>query len=178
MNDYFFRFVKNVTVLVDLTEFMTKLISFEDPKLSLLAGLLGTLLIATIEFSPVYLPLGLVLYLLFNLYYKREYHPRERELSKNFRMIQRTMGECSELFETVSRFEETFLFWKDPDMSLRLIQDLIKLSLLSVPMVFFMPLKPIAIIGLWGTLLHRVSFAKHLANILQMRAKKYAIIGF
>lgn len=28
MNDYFFRFVKNVTVLVDLTEFITKLISF------------------------------------------------------------------------------------------------------------------------------------------------------
>ena len=48
MNDYFFRFVKNVTVLVDLTEFITKVISFEDPKLSLLIGLLGTLFIATI----------------------------------------------------------------------------------------------------------------------------------
>lgn len=82
------------------------------------------------------------------------------------------------MFETVARFEETFLFWKDPDLSLRLIQDLIKLSLLSVPMVFFMPIKPIAIIGLWGALLHRVSFAKHLANILQIKAKKFFIFAF
>lgn len=59
-----------------------------------------------------------------------------------------------------------------------MVQDLIKLSLLSVPMVFFMPLKPVAIIGLWGALLHRVSFVTHLANILQVRAKKWAISAF
>ena len=92
LNDYFFRFIKSITPLVELVEFIAKVINFEDPKLSMLVGLLATVFIYSIELAPVYLPLIFVLYLLFNLYYKREYKAREREVFKNMRLIQRTMG--------------------------------------------------------------------------------------
>lgn len=78
----------------------------------------------------------------------------------------------------MARFEETFLFWKDPDLSFRLVQDLVKLSLCAVPLIFYCPLKSIAIFALWAVILQKVSFIRHLGNILQSKAKQLFLSSF
>ena len=59
------------------------------------------------------------------------------------------MGSISDLVKVSYDFVEDFVYWKEPDKSIMLIKEALKLPILILIGLYFMPLRIFVILGVW-----------------------------
>jgi hypothetical protein len=69
---------------------------------------------------------------------------------KNMRMVQMIMGQTSDLVKALYDFLDEFMYWKDPQKSVELIKEAIKLPIPLLIAFFWLPLRYILVLGLWA----------------------------
>ena len=64
-------------------------------------------------------------------------------------MVQMIMGQTSDLMKALYDFMDDFLYCKDPQKSIALIKEALKLPIPIIIALFWLPLRHILVIGLW-----------------------------
>ena len=82
------------------------------------------------------------------------------------RLIQLMMGQISDGIALLYTFIEDFLFWKQPDKSMILIKEGIKLPIAIWIGLTYMPLRYFLILGLWAGTLSNSPFFVTLGTIV------------
>ena len=60
------------------------------------------------------------------------------------------MGQSSDAITLTYAFIEDFIYWNEPDKTLMLIREAFYLSLVVAVTIFFIPIRYLIVLGMWG----------------------------
>jgi len=72
---------------------------------------------------------------------------------------------------------ENIVHWKDPDMAIQSIKALLAGSIALFVALNFLPLRYLAVIGLWGAVLQHSQYLTLLGNLVAIKLNQYAAIA-
>lgn len=76
-----------------------------------------------------------------------------------------SMGQASDGVAAAYDFIEDFIFWKNPDKTLMLMKEAIKLPIVLLFVIYLAPIRLGIIVGLWGVALSNSPFFESLAKV-------------
>jgi hypothetical protein len=111
-------------------------------------------------------PVVLVIFTFFNFYKKRKFQKPEINYIKNMRFIQMMMGQASDGVTLAYEFIDDFIYWKQPDKSIILIKEALKLPIVIFIGMYYVNIRSLMVLGIWGIALLNSPFAMTLATII------------
>lgn len=76
------------------------------------------------------------------------------------------MGLVSDMVKVSYDFVDDFIFWRDPDKAIMLIKEALKLPLLILIGLYFMPIRIFVILGIWVATLANSEFFVTLGRVI------------
>ena len=76
------------------------------------------------------------------------------------------MGLVSDMVKVSYDFVDDFIYWRDPDKAIMLIKEALKLPILILIGLYFMPLRIFIILGIWVATLSNSEFFVTLAKVV------------
>ena len=128
-----------------------------------------------IRFAVALVPLALIILIFYNFYQKKEFNRPIPNYIKNVRFIQMVMGISSDLVDLTYEYCDDFLYWKDPEKSIYLLKELIKLPLIILFNLQYLPIRYLIAIGLWVAALSNSPF---FVSLFQICYQKVSFISF
>ena len=92
MGDNFQRFLKSIDPLVMTYEYVFSVFTIQSPKETVFFLNIATLVILFYEIALALAPVGLVMFIFYNFYFKRDFKRPQPYYLKNMRFIQMMMG--------------------------------------------------------------------------------------
>ena len=120
-------------------------------------------------------PLVLVIFMFHNFFKKQKFTRPNPNYIKNMRMVQMIMGQTSDLVKALYDFIDEFLYWKDPKKSIVLIKEALKLPIPIIIALFWLPLRHIAVLGIWIAAAQSSPFFTSLIQISMMKGQEVFI---
>lgn len=144
-------------LVADVVEYLDHVINFNDTKDTLLFLLISTVVLYTIRYSFIYLPLILIIKILHVSALSKVYPKRNLDFKRSYRIIQRIMRDTSEMVEFYDLFMSEYVYWNNNEKTMKLLTELSKLLVLGIVAVFI-PLNHLLIIVLWFKIFERSHF--------------------
>ena len=117
-------------------------------------------------------PFALVLFIFFNFFKKQTFTRPHPDYIKNMRMVQMIMGQTSDLVKALYDFIDDFLYWKDPQKSVTLIKEALKLPLPLMIALFWLPLRYFLVLGMWAGAAQSSPFFTSVINITVLKGQE------
>lgn len=160
------RFMTAMGLVADVVEYLDHVINFNDTKDTLLFLLIATVILYTIRYCFIYLPLIFIIKILYVSALSKEYPKRNLDFKRSYRIIQRIMRDTSEMVEFYDLFMSEYVYWNDGEKTMKLLTELSKLIVLGVGAIFIQ-LNHLLIIVLWYKIFERSHFFWCLLTIIK-----------
>jgi hypothetical protein len=149
MGDNFQRFLGSIDFAVRGYEHLYEIFKMKNIKDTLLFLMTATWIIIFYEWALALSPIGLVIFIFYNFYFKKQFKKPEIDYIKNVRFIQMMMGQGSDQIKIAYEFIEDFLFWREPDKAQMLVKELLKLPIPILLGLYYAPFRYFIVLGMW-----------------------------
>ena len=122
------------------------------------------------------LPLLFVIFIFYNFFRKSKPFTRpQADIIKNMRLVQLIMGVTSDATDNMFEFIEEFLYWKNPDKTMNLLKEMLKLPIPIAIGLHFLPLRYFFVAGIWITAAKNSPFFKSVFQITITKGQEMTI---
>jgi hypothetical protein len=108
----------------------------------------------------------MVTFLFYNFFRKAKPLTRpQADIIKNMRLVQLIMGLTSDATDNMFEYIEEYLYWKNPDKTMELVKEMLKLPIPLAFGLYFLPIRYFLVAGLWITAGKNSPFFKSIITI-------------
>ena len=150
---------------------MIDIILVKDPLKTIVFLFLASFTILYFEIAiPIWF-IAFAVYIQHNAYYQKRYTPHTITYTKNTKFIADSCGMYVNLHDTCENYIKKIVFWEEKRLSVYTINGLLVCAFGSWFGLTFLPLRLLAVCGLWLGFICNNDFAKNLGLILLNRIK-------
>ena len=108
----------------------------------------------------------MVIFVFYNFFRKSKPFVRpQADIIKNMRLVQMIMGLTSDATDNMFDYIEEYLFWKNPEKTIELVKEMLKLPIPLAIGLYFLPIRYFFVAGLWITAAKNSPFFKSIITI-------------
>jgi hypothetical protein len=150
----FQAFIGKIGPIVELWEYLYGIFLLRDTKESVTFGLIVTYALiyqeTVIKLMPL-APIGMIMFILYNYYYQREFKRPKSTYLSNLKLVQAIMSLTGDIFDLQYYLIENCLYWKNSERTLLTLNTCLVAFLALLP-VIFVPLRYLIVAGMWGAM--------------------------
>ena len=161
------RFMIAIGAMADVIEYLDHVMNFKKTKDTLLFLFIASFILYTYKLALIYLPLLVVVKILYASSKNETYPKRELDIKRSYRTNQRIMNDTADYVEFFDLFVRDYVFWYNRDKTMRLLVEMLKLSAFSVLVYLFIPLNYVLIFNLWNKVLQRSHFFWWISTVVK-----------
>jgi len=110
-----------------------------------------------------------VVWVLYNFYSKRSFTRPETHYIRNMRFIQMLMGLSADSMEQAFQCIDDYFYWRVPEKTVFLLKVLLQSTLGIFLTLYVLPLRHLAVLGLWGGVFSQSPFFIAIFTVLRQK---------